>query len=68
MNARMFFVSSDGVPAQAKRAACDAVYALFDAHWGLRISEQLLLRAIATAHWLIEQTGRNGPVVLRITP
>jgi NADPH2:quinone reductase len=65
MNARLFLVGSDDVPAAAKRAACDAMNALFDAGWrGPRIAAQFPFEDIAAAHQAVEQAGRKGRVVL----
>jgi NADPH2:quinone reductase len=67
MNARLFFVGSDDVPAAAKRAACDAVNALFDAGWrGPAIAARLPLAGIVAAHQRVEAAGRKGRVVLEL--
>lgn len=68
MNARLFFVGSDDVPADAKRAACDAMNALFEGGWGgPRIAAQRPLGDVILAHQLVEQGGSKGRVVLDVS-
>ncbi len=66
-NIRLFFVGSDDVPVEAKRAATGAITdALVDGWTGFAIAERLPLEDIATAHELMNASGRHGRVVLTL--
>ena len=64
-NIRVFFVGSDDVPVDAKRAAAIAITdALVEGWTGFDIAERWPLEAIATAHEHMERTAGRGRVVL----
>jgi NADPH:quinone reductase len=66
-NVRVFFVGSDDVPVDAKRAAAVAVTdALAEGWTGFDIAERWPLEAIATAHEHIEQLSGRGRIVLTL--
>ena len=67
MNARIFFVGSDDVPAEAKiEASCDVNQAL-EAGWqGLDIAERFALNDIAGAHEHVEHPIKPGRVIVTI--
>jgi NADPH2:quinone reductase len=68
MNARIFFVGSDDVPAEAKIDATQALNHALDAGWpGLDIAEIIPLNQIARAHELVEHPVKAGRVVVAIT-
>ncbi len=67
MNARMFFVGSDDVPADAKIQATRAINQALEAGWrGLDISEIIPLDRIARAHELVEHPVKPGRVIVKI--
>ena len=66
MNARIFFVGSDDVPADAKIEATRAINHALAAGWqGLDIAEIVPLDEIARAHELVEHPVKPGRVVSR---
>jgi NADPH:quinone reductase len=66
-NARLFFVGSDDVPAEAKIEAAHAVNQAFEAGWqGLDIAETFPLDEIAKAHEAVEQSKNSGRVIVTI--
>ena len=68
VNARLFFVGSDDVPAEAKIAAIRDINRALDAGWrGLDIAEIVPLDQIARAHDLVEHPAKPGRVVVAIT-
>jgi NADPH:quinone reductase len=67
LNARIFFVGSDDVPADAKIDAALAINQAFEAGWqGLDIAEIVPLNQIARAHELVERPVKPGRVVVAI--
>jgi NADPH2:quinone reductase len=67
MNARIFFVGSDDVPADAKIEATRAINHALAAGWqGLDIAEIVPLDEIARAHELVEHPVKPGRVVVAI--
>jgi len=67
MNARIFFVGSDDVPADAKIEATRAINQALEAGWqGLDIAEIVPLDDIARAHELVEHPVKQGRVVVAI--
>ena len=67
MNARIFFVGSDDVPADAKIEATRAINQALEAGWrGLEIAEIVPLDEIARAHELVEHPVKAGRVVVAI--
>jgi len=68
INARLFFVGSDDVPAEAKVEAALAINQAFEAGWrGLDIAETVPLNQIARAHELVEHPAKPGRVVVAVT-
>ena len=68
VNARIFFVGSDDVPADAKIEAARALSQALEAGWkGLDIAEIVPLDQIARAHELVEHPAKPGRVVVAIT-
>src|SRR5271167_481553 len=66
-NARMFFVGSDDVPAEAKLEATRAINQALEAEWqGLDITERFSLDDIAKAHEFVEHPKQSGRVVVVI--
>lgn len=66
-NARLFFVGSDDLPAEAKIEASDAVNQAFEAGWqGLDIAETFPLSKIARAHEAVEDQKKSGRVIVTI--
>jgi NADPH2:quinone reductase len=64
-NASIHLVGSDDVAATAKREACDAINAAFDAGWtGPRIGTRFGLDQVALAHEAVERGARDGRVIL----
>src|SRR5499425_2276677 len=64
VNARLFFVGSDDVPAEAKIEATRAINQALEAGWGgLDIAETVHLDEIARAHELIEHPEKSGRVI-----
>jgi NADPH:quinone reductase len=67
VNARLFFVGSDDVPADAKIEAIRAINAALESGWqGLDISEVVPLDQIARAHELVEHPAKPGRVIVAI--
>ena len=68
VNARLFFVGSDDVPAEAKIEATRDINQALEAGWkGLDIAEIVPLDQIARAHELVEHPTKPGRVVVAIT-
>lgn len=66
-NARLFFVGSDDVPAEAKIEAAHAINLAFEASWqGLDIAETFPLSEIAKAHEAVEHPKKSGRVIITI--
>jgi NADPH2:quinone reductase len=66
-NARIFFVGSDDIPAEAKIEAGRDISQALEAGWpGPEIAERLPLDQIAQAHEFVEHPTRPGRVVLMI--
>jgi NADPH:quinone reductase len=66
-NTRLFFVGSDDVPVEAKRAAAQAVNRALELGWdGMPIAHRVGLSDISAAHHLVEQPTRHGRVVLML--
>ncbi len=67
MNARIFFVGSDDVPAEAKVQATRDINQAFEAGWqGLDIAEVVPLEQIARAHEMVEHPVKAGRVIVAI--
>jgi NADPH2:quinone reductase len=67
VNARIFFVGSDDVPADAKIDAARALNQALEAGWqGLDIAEVVPLDQIARAHELVEHPVKAGRVIVAI--
>jgi len=68
VNARLFFVGSDDVPAEAKTEATHDINRAFEAGWkGLDIAEIVPLDQIVHAHELVEHPAKPGRVVVAVT-
>jgi NADPH:quinone reductase len=68
VNARIFFVGSDDVPAEAKMDAARDINQALQAGWqGFDIAEVLPLKEIARAHELIEHPVKSGRVIIAIS-
>jgi NADPH:quinone reductase len=68
VNARLFFVGSDDVPAEAKIEATRDINSALESGWqGLDIGEIVPLDEIARAHELVEHPVKSGRVVVAIT-
>jgi hypothetical protein len=68
VNARLFFVGSDDVPADEKIDATRAINQALEAGWqGLDIAEIVPLDQIARAHELVERPAKPGRVIVAIT-
>jgi NADPH2:quinone reductase len=68
VNARLFFVGSDDVPAETKLEATREINRALEAGWkGLDIGEIVPLDQIARAHDLVEHPVKPGRVVVAIT-
>jgi NADPH:quinone reductase len=68
VNARIFFVGSDDVPADAKLEATSAINQALEAGWqGLDIAEIVPLDQIARAHELVEHPVKSGRALVKIT-
>jgi NADPH2:quinone reductase len=69
MNARIFFVGSDDVPAEVKAEAARALNQALEAGWqGLDIAEIVPLAQIARAHELVEHPSKPGRVIVAVAP
>lgn len=67
VNATIFFVGSDDVPADAKIAAARALNQALEAGWtGLDIAEIVPLDQIARAHELVERPVKAGRVIVAL--
>jgi len=67
VNARLFFVGSDDVPAEAKIDATRDINKALEAGWkGLDIAEVLPLDEIARAHELVEHPAKPGRMLVAI--
>jgi NADPH:quinone reductase len=67
VNARLFFVGSDDVPAEAKIEATHALNQALKAGWqGLDIAEIVPLDQIARSHELVEHPAKPGRVIVAI--
>jgi NADPH:quinone reductase len=67
VNARLFFVGSDDVPARAKIDATRDINKALEAGWkGLDIAEVVPLDQIAHAHELVEHPAKPGRVIVSI--
>ena len=67
VNARLFFVGSDDVPAEAKIEAARDINRALEMGWkGLDIGEIVPLDQIVRAHELVEQPAKPGRVVVAI--
>jgi NADPH2:quinone reductase len=67
VNARLFFVGSDDVPAEAKIAATRDINRALEAGWqGLDFAEIVPLDEIARAHELVEHPAKPGRVIVAI--
>lgn len=68
VNARLFFVGSDDVPAEAKIEAAHALNQALEAGWqGLDIAEIVPLDEIVRAHELVEHPSKPGRVIVAVT-
>lgn len=68
VNARLFFVGSDDVPAEAKIEASRDINAALESGWkGLDIAEIVPLDQIARAHELVEHPVKLGRVIVAVT-
>jgi NADPH2:quinone reductase len=68
VNARLFFVGSDDVPAEAKIEATRDINKSLEAGWmGLDIAEIVPLNQIARSHELVEHPAKPGRVLVAIT-
>lgn len=68
VNARLFFVGSDDVPAEAKLEATRAINQAFESGWrGFDIAEIVPLDQIARAHELVEHPEKPGRIILAVT-
>jgi NADPH2:quinone reductase len=68
VNARLFFVGSDDVPAEAKIEATRDINKALEAGWqGLDIAETVPLDQIARAHELVEHPAKPGRVIVAVT-
>jgi NADPH2:quinone reductase len=67
VNAKLFFVGSDDVPAEAKIEATGDINQALEAGWkGLDIAEIVPLDQIARAHELVEHPVKAGRVIVSI--
>jgi NADPH:quinone reductase len=67
VNARLFFVGSDDVPAEAKIEATRDINKALEAGWrGLDIAEVVPLDQIARAHELVEHPAKPGRVIVAV--
>ena len=67
VNARIFFVGSDDVPADAKTEATRDINQALEAGWqGLDIAEIVPLAQIARAHELVEHPSKPGRVIVAV--
>ncbi len=67
VNAKLFFIGSDYIPAEAKMEASRAINRALEAGWpGLPIAERFRLDDIAKAHEFVEHPKASGRVVVMI--
>jgi len=67
INARLFFIGSDDIPAEAKMEAARAINQALEAGWqGLDIAERFSLDEIAKAHEFVEHPTKPGRVVVMV--
>lgn len=67
INARLYFIGSDDVPAEAKSEAAHDINQALEAGWpGLDIAERFPLDEIAKAHEAAEHPRKSGRVVVTI--
>lgn len=67
VNARLFFVGSDDVPAEAKIDATRDINKALETGWkGLDIAEVVPLDEIARAHELVEHPAKPGRVIVAV--
>ena len=67
VNARIFFVGSDDVPADAKTVATRDINKAFEAGWqGQDIAEIVPLAQIAHAHELVEHPSKPGRIIVAV--
>ena len=67
VNARLFFVGSDDVPAEAKIEATGDINKALEAGWkGLDIAEIVPLDQMARAHELVEHPVKSGRVIVSV--
>ena len=67
VNAKLFFVGSDDVPAEAKIEATSDINRALEAGWqGLDIAEIVPLDQIARAHEMVEHPAKPGRVIVAI--
>jgi NADPH2:quinone reductase len=67
VNARIFFVGSDDVPADAKTEATRDINQALEAGWqGLDIAEIVPLDQIARAHELVEHPSKSGRIIVSV--
>jgi NADPH:quinone reductase len=68
VNARLLFVGSDDVPAEAKIEATRDINQSLEAGWaGLDIAEMVPLDRIVRAHELVEHPAKPGRIIVAIT-
>jgi NADPH2:quinone reductase len=64
-NARIFFIGSDDIPAEAKIEAAGEINQALEAGWqGLDIAERFPLDEIAQAHEFVEHPAKSGRVIV----
>ena len=67
LNARLFFVGSDDVPAEAKIEATRYINQALESGWqGLDIGEIVPLDQIARAHELVEHPAKPGRIIVAV--
>jgi NADPH2:quinone reductase len=67
VNARLFFVGSDDLPAEAKTEAIRDLNQAFEAGWhGLDIAEIVPIAQVARAHELVEHPSKPGRVIVAV--
>ncbi len=67
INARLFFIGSDDIPAEAKNEAAHAINQALEAGWpGLDIAARFSLDEIAKAHEFVEHPTKAGRVIVTI--
>jgi NADPH2:quinone reductase len=67
VNARIFFVGSDDVPAEAKIDAARGLNQALEMGWqGLEVAEIVPLAEIARAHELVEHPSKPGRVIVAV--